>query len=78
MSAQPHRITIIRNYSQQNDFTVVVENYGFGDDKLNFVDGLTFDEMFGTVARLMIPTCGDGTPNRQLGNPLFLTAPKIP
>lgn len=72
MSAQPHRITIVRGYSQQNDFTVVIEGHGFGDDKLTMVDGLAFDEMLGVVARLMIPAQSDGSPNRQVGTPLFL------
>jgi|HubBroStandDraft_4_1064222.scaffolds.fasta_scaffold258164_2 hypothetical protein len=75
MSEQASRITISRSMGQQNYFDVVVEEKCYGGE-LAFEDGLLFDEMLGVVARLMIPTNGDGAPNRQVRKPLFLQRPK--
>jgi hypothetical protein len=73
MSTQAKRITVSRSYENQNYFDVFVEN----QFKMpTVIEALQFDEMLGVVARLMIPTRDDGTPNRQTGTPLFLTPSK--
>lgn len=76
MSTQPHKITILRSFDQQNYFTVIAQPHGFQDHNLEVQDGLAFDEMMGLMARLFVPTMDDGTPNRQVGKPLFLSLPE--
>jgi len=43
---------------------------------LNVAEDLNYDEMLGTIARALCPTMDDGSPQRFLGRPLFLTNPK--
>lgn len=68
----PHQITILRNDS--GGFSVLTAGWS---GPVQVIDGLCYDEMLGQVARLLCPVMSNGEPQRYMGRPLFLTAPKI-
>ncbi len=67
----PSKITILCEFGR--GFTVLASNY-MGE--IQCAESLPYDEMLGTIARACCPAFSDGSPNRSIGNPLFLTAPK--
>ncbi len=69
---QPTKVTILRAFGSQGHFDVLHDGQW---QRTAHVGGLTYDEMLGTIARLLCPVMENGSPNRQLGTPLHLEAP---
>ena len=75
MNEQPTKVTILRGFGSQNNFHILHD----GNWKhVEHLGDLSYDEMLGTIARLLCPVMGDGTPIRQLGKPLHLEPPEQP
>jgi len=73
MNNPPMQITIIPAGFGRNYFDVIAQQI---DGKLEIAEGLGWDEMLGVIARCTCPTIDSGEPNRKIGKPLFLPAPK--
>lgn len=71
MHGQPRQLTVLRSFGHDNHFTVVMTD----DREVVYSEALCYDEMLGVIARAFCPTMDDGTPNRQIGRPLFLNPP---